>query len=71
MVNELVAAGHELRVVTAGTGPAAYHSVGVSRFGPPRRNHKRISSRTWAVAVEELVAEQYGAVLGKRVPRVA
>ena len=40
VANGLVAAGHEVRVVTAGTGPAAYHSVGVSRFGPPRRNHK-------------------------------
>ena len=40
VADRLVATGHEVRVLTAGTGPAAYHAVGVSRFGPPRRNHK-------------------------------
>jgi phosphatidylinositol alpha 1,6-mannosyltransferase len=36
----LVATGHEVRILTAGTGPATYHSAIVSRFGPPRRNHR-------------------------------
>jgi phosphatidylinositol alpha 1,6-mannosyltransferase len=40
VANRLVATGHEVRIVTAGTGPATYHSAGVSRFGPPRRSHK-------------------------------
>jgi phosphatidylinositol alpha 1,6-mannosyltransferase len=40
VANRLVATGHEVRVLTSGTGPATYHSVGVSRFSPPRRSHK-------------------------------
>lgn len=40
VADRLVATGHEVRVLTGGAGPATYHSVGVSRFCPPRRNHK-------------------------------
>ena len=40
VADRLVATGHEVRVLTAGAGPAAYHSVGVSRFGRPRRSHQ-------------------------------
>lgn len=40
VANRLVATGHEVRILTAGSGPAAYHSVGVVRFNPPRRSHK-------------------------------
>ena len=37
VVNRLVATGHEVRILTAGTGPATYHSVGRQPFQPPRR----------------------------------
>jgi hypothetical protein len=40
VADRLVATGREVRILTAGTGPSSYHSVGVSRFAPPRRNHK-------------------------------
>jgi len=40
VADRLVSTGHEVRILTAGAGPATYHSVGVSRFAPPRRNHK-------------------------------
>ena len=40
VADRLVAAGHEVRILTGGTGPAAYHSVGVARFSAPRRHHK-------------------------------
>jgi phosphatidylinositol alpha 1,6-mannosyltransferase len=40
VADRLVATGHEVRALTSGVGPAAYHAVGVSRFGPPRRSHK-------------------------------
>ena len=40
VTDRLVELGHEVRILTAGPGPATYHSVGVSRFSPPRRTHK-------------------------------
>ncbi len=40
VADRLVATGHEVRILTAGTGPAAYHSVGVGRFSAPRRSHQ-------------------------------
>jgi phosphatidylinositol alpha 1,6-mannosyltransferase len=40
VTNRLVALGHEVRILTAGTGPATYGAVGVSRFARPRRNHQ-------------------------------
>jgi phosphatidylinositol alpha 1,6-mannosyltransferase len=40
VANRLVANGHRVRIVTGGTGPTTYHSAGISRFSPPRRNHK-------------------------------
>ncbi len=40
VADRLLATGHEVRILTGGVGPTTYHEVGVSRFGPPRRNSK-------------------------------
>ena len=46
VADRLVGLGHQVRILTAGAGPASYHAVGVSRFGPPRRNAKLRESLT-------------------------
>ncbi len=40
VADRLTGLGHEVRLLTSGPGPAAYHAAGISRFGPPRRNAK-------------------------------
>jgi phosphatidylinositol alpha 1,6-mannosyltransferase len=40
VADRLVAAGHDVRILTGGPGPAEYHAVGVARFSAPRRHRK-------------------------------
>jgi phosphatidylinositol alpha 1,6-mannosyltransferase len=40
VADRLVAAGHQVRILTGGAGPASYHAVAVDRFAPPRRNRR-------------------------------
>jgi phosphatidylinositol alpha 1,6-mannosyltransferase len=70
VANRLVETGHEVRVLTAGTGPAAYHSVGVSRFGPPRRSH-RIHEALHAFGPDLVHAFTPGAVGAKALRQAA
>jgi phosphatidylinositol alpha 1,6-mannosyltransferase len=40
VANRLAETGYDVRVLTSGAGPAAYHAAEVLRFGPPRRSHQ-------------------------------
>src|SRR5215210_13353 len=40
VADRLVEAGHEVRIVAGDSGPVEYRSVGVGRFGSPRRHQK-------------------------------